>query len=317
MSLKIIDTVGNNKIASVYIARTADNKYLEFVESLQSPLSREDKWVLVISVLFGCPVGCLMCDAGSAFDGVLSKEEVFAQIDHLVNLYYPSRVIDCKEFKIQFARMGDPVLNPVVLNVLEELPGRYKCEGLLPSLSTVAPVGCDVFLSKLAMIKNHLYPNGRFQMQFSIHTTDQKLRDKIIPIKKWDFAKIAAYCEKFYNSGDKKVTLNFALAKQMPVDVSELKKYFSPEIFIIKITPVNPTVASVNNDLDSYFVTGSPGEDNNDLIAKLREASYEVILSIGDLEENQIGSNCGQYIHKFTSNKNPLLASKAYSYITK
>ena len=28
----------------------------------------------------------------------------------------------------------------------------------------------------------------------------------------------------------------------------------------------------------------------------LRDAGYEVLLSIGELEENRIGSNCGQYI---------------------
>ncbi|MBU0744331.1 MAG: radical SAM protein [Gammaproteobacteria bacterium] len=315
MKLKIIETIGDSNIATVYIAETPENKYLEFVESVQPPLSREDKWVLVISVLFGCPVGCLMCDAGSSFAGALSQEEIFAQIDCLVDLYYPDRVIACKEFKIQFARMGDPALNPAILTVLEQLPERYICNGLMPSFSTVAPFGCDDFLLKLTSIKNRLYPNGKFQMQFSIHTTDQDLRDKIIPIKKWDFSKIAAFGQRFYMPDDRKIVLNFALAKNMPVCVSELKKYFSPEIFIIKITPVNPTVTSLKNNLDSYFVAGSPDEDVDGLVDELCDAGYDVILSIGDLEENKIGSNCGQYVRNFIMNDGEALKSKAYSYV--
>jgi 23S rRNA (adenine2503-C2)-methyltransferase len=140
-------------------------------------------------------------------------------------------------------------------------------------------------------------------MQFSIHTTDQRLREKLIPIKKWDFSRIADYGAKFYAAGDKKITLNFALAKNSPICVKELKKYFDPSIFIIKITPVNPTINSMNNKIESYFVTGAANEDTNKLLEQLRDAGYEVILSIGELEENQIGSNCGQYVRKFITNK--------------
>ncbi len=317
MKLNIINTIGDDEIAKVYIAKTAANKYLEFAESIQPPLSRKEKWVLIVSVLYGCPVGCMMCDAGSAFYGKLSKEDIFAQIDYLVDLRYPDKFIDCKEFKIQFARMGEPALNPFLLDVLEELPERYRCGDLLPSISTVAPNGCDYFFSRLTTVKNRLYPSGKFQMQFSIHTTDKVLRDQIIPVNKWDFVKIANYCEEFYSPGDRKITLNFALAQEAPVDVKELRKYFSPDLFIIKITPINPTVSAINNRITSYFVTGDSREDTACLIDRLRDAGYEVILSIGDLEENQIGSNCGQYIQKFITNKDAIAKEKAYSYVVK
>lgn len=316
MTLKIIDTIGDDKIAKVYIAKTTTNKYLEFTESIPPLLTRQDKWVLVVSVLFGCPVGCLICDAGSSFIGRLSPEEIFAQIDYLVNLRYPNMSIDCKEFKIQFARMGEPVLNLAVLDVLQELPERYKCVGLLPSISTIAPQGSDVFLSKLITIKNELYSQGRFQMQFSIHTTDENLRNKMIPVSKWSFAQIANYCEKFYMPGDKKITLNFALASSAPVCSRELKKYFPPDIFIIKITPINPTISSTINAIKSYFVTGDSSEDTNNLVDELRGDGYEVIVSIGELKENLIGSNCGQYVRKFTANKGSVAIEKAYSYVT-
>jgi len=253
---------------------------------------------LIVSTLFGCPVGCLICDAGGSFGGKLSKEEIFAQIDHMVVSRFPDKIIPSKKFKVQFARMGEPVFNSAVLEVLEELPSRYKCDNLLPSFSTVAPYGCEDVFARLIEVKNSLYHTGNFQMQFSIHTTDQKLRDQLIPIKKWDFAKIADYGTKFYASGDKKITLNFALAKNTPICIRELKNYFDPQIFIIKITPVNPTINSAANNLESYFVNGAASEDTKGLIAQLNDAGYEVILSIGELEENQIGSNCGQYVRK-------------------
>ena len=313
-NLKIIDAVGKSDLATVYIAKTSSGKSLEFVESLPTNLGRQDRWVLIVSVLFGCPVACKMCDAGSYFEGKLTKEEIFAQIDYMVDLYYPERIIDSREFKIQFARMGEPALNQELLNVLEELPDRYQANGLLPSISTVAPLGRDHFFSELLKIKDTLYHSGKFQMQFSIHTTDSRLRDEMIPVDKWNFAKIADYGSRFYVANDQKIVLNFALTKDAPIDIAVLKKYFSPDLFIVKITPVNPTVAAINNNLDSYFVTGSSKEDTSNLIFRLKDAGYEVILSIGDLEENKIGSNCGQYIRKFAMNMDISSLMDAYGY---
>jgi hypothetical protein len=40
-----------------------------------------------------------------------------------------------------------------------------------------------------------------------------------------------------------------------------------------------------------------------ELIEKFDITGYEVILSIGDLDENKIGSNCGQHVMNFLKNK--------------
>jgi len=39
---------------------------------------------------------------------------------------------------------------------------------------------------------------------------------------------------------------------------------------------------------------------------------YEVILSVGELEENKIGSNCGMYIQRFLKEKRKI--RDAYNY---
>jgi 23S rRNA (adenine2503-C2)-methyltransferase len=45
----------------------------------------------------------------------------------------------------------------------------------------------------------------------------------------------------------------------------------------------------------------------------LRQAGYEVIISIGDLEENQIGSNCGQYVRRHLEAREALDGGYTYS----
>lgn len=295
--MKVVASAGREDIAVVYVGELGDGKYVEFVEALQPPKPRAEKWVLLISTLFGCPVGCQMCDAGGFYHGKVSREGLFAQIDYLIRKRFPDGVVPSKQFKIQFARMGEPALNMAVLDVLEEMPERYQAPGFMPSISTIAPSGCEPFFEGLLQIKNSLYGGGSFQMQFSIHTTDDRLRDEIIPVKKWDFDKIAEYGQRFYKTGDRKVTLNFALAEGMLVDPQILRCYFDPDIFLIKITPLNPTYRARDNNLTSYI---DPHREpvGYRQVEELEQAGYRVIVSIGELEENYIGSNCGQYVRR-------------------
>ncbi len=312
--MRVHATAGNEDVAMVYIVETSTGHLVECVESVQPPSPREKKWVLLVSTMFGCPVGCLMCDAGGYYHGKPTKDEIFAQIDYLVAKRFPDGIIPCEQFKIQFARMGEPSLNLAVLDVLQELPDRYHAPGLLPSISTVAPVGTTRFFDKLLEIKQERYTGGRFQFQFSLHTTDLELRDRFIPVKKWSFTQMADYGERFYQVGDRKLTLNFALAQGMPVDPAILLQYFDPDRFLIKVTPLNPTYRAQENGLVSY-INPLSAEQKYEIIQSLQDSGYQVILSIGELEENLIGSNCGQYLRRHLSADQPI--EDGYTYKVK
>jgi 23S rRNA (adenine2503-C2)-methyltransferase len=309
--MKVVASSGREDVAVVYILESDSGKLVECVESVQPPIPREQKWVLLVSTLFGCPIGCKMCDAGGAYHGKLTKEEIFAQIDFLVRKRFPDGNIPCRQFKIQLARMGEPAWNAAVLDVLDELPGRYHAPGLMPSLSTVAPAGTRRFFERLLEIKAKHYSGGHFQLQFSIHTTDLILRDQIIPAKKWSFAEVAEYGERFFAPGDRKVTLNFALAHGMPVEPDVLLRHFSSDRFLIKITPLNPTYRALENRLSSY-IDPVQAQQGYELVDSLRAAGYEVIVSIGEAEENRIGSNCGQYLRAHLEASEPI--KEGYTY---
>ncbi len=295
--MKVIASSGKEEVAIVYIVELSNGKLVECVEALQPPHPRHKKWILLVSTMFGCPIGCQMCDAGGYYEGKPSAEQIFEQIDFLVRQRYTDDHITCQQFKIQFARMGEPALNPAVLSVLEEMPQRYHAPGFMPSISSVAPAGTEKFFERLLEIKERLYTGGHFQFQFSLHTTDEQRRDEIIPVKKWSFHQMAEYGERFYAEGDRKITLNFALAQDTPIDAHVLRQYFSPEKFLIKITPVNPTYRAAENRMQTYIDPYRP-PNGYALVERLRQAGYQVIISIGEVEENNIGSNCGQYIRR-------------------
>jgi 23S rRNA (adenine2503-C2)-methyltransferase len=298
MNFRSIETHGCiDDIARVYIAELEDGSLIEFADALQPPLMREQKWVLIVSTLKGCPYNCPICDAGGSYRGKLSFDEILGQIDFMIRQNFPNGTIPIEKFKIQFARMGDPGLNGSVLQVLEQLPFLYKAPGLIPCISTIVPSGKDDFFERLLEIKNELYSDGRFQMQFSLHTSSEEARSKLISAHTWSFTQIAEYGTRFKKPNDKKITLNFAAVQGMPLEPESLLNYFSPAVFIIKLTPVNPTFNAQQNNLIG-LIDPMNDEKNAAVVQKFQDCGYDTILSIGELSENQIGSNCGMMVKK-------------------
>jgi len=310
--VKVVASAGREDVAVVYVGETDDGRPVEFCEALQPPASRDEKWVLMVSTMSGCPVECAMCDAGSFYRGKLSAAEILAQVDYLVARYYPDGAVPAAKFKVQFARAGEPALNDKVLDALVELPRRYRAPGLIPSLSTVAPAAREDFFTDLLKVKDRLYSGGRFQLQFSIHSTDAADRDRLIPVRKWDLEAVAAYGARFHKPGDRKITLNFALASGAAVDTAVLRRYFEPASFLVKLTPVNPTYAARARGLNSYVGRQAPAGGYG-AVRALRAAGYEVVVSVGELEENSIGSNCGQFLRAHLFSNERLAGGYAYT----
>ena len=310
--MKVVAKTMDSDLATVFVAEMGAGRYVEFVESRQPPRSRLEKWVVILSVSFGCPIGCPMCDAGGHYRGRLSAEQIWFQLEILRYLFFPISFLPGRLFKIQFARMGEPALNPAVLGVLDELPRRLNARNITPCVSTVAPRGSEPFFSELLVVKERHFQNGRFQLQFSIHDTDPRRRDFWIPAPKWDLTEIASYGTRFVRPGDRKITLNFALAEERQLDPGIIGRHFDPEKFLIKITPVNPTIRAGQNRLTS-LTTEAESILNLPACRSLKADGYEILASIGELEENRIGSNCGQYVRAFHK-ENPSPPIPAYSY---
>jgi 23S rRNA (adenine2503-C2)-methyltransferase len=291
---RVVSEFGNDSVAKVYVAQFPDGRMVEFVESLQPPRPREEKWVVIVSSLFGCPVKCAMCDAGGDYRGQLSAEQILAQTDYVVRSRYPDGIVPAKRFKVQFARMGEPALNPAVLEALSKLKTRYTAPGLVACLSTVAPAASGKFFEGLLDVKENYY-RGRFQLQFSVHSTDAKERDAIIPVAKWGLGQISRFGDTWFRPGDMKITLNFAAAKGSKIDPAVLASHFDTRRFLVKLTPLNPTKAVARRGMETMLDPDAPAESDQ-LVQALRDEGFEVIVSIGDQEENRIGSNCGMYL---------------------
>ncbi len=179
-----------------------------------------------------------------------------------------------------------------MIKTIEEIRKKYDTKNYMPCISTIAPEGTDGWFEELKKLNHEVY-RGNFQLQFSIHSTDEEQRDHLMPDGKWSLEKIAEYGEEFYTGG-RKVTLNFALSKDDQIDPEKLENIFDPDVFAIKITPLNPTCNARENELINVFTEEESQEF--EVIKELQNGPFDVHVSIGELEENEIKSNCGQIL---------------------
>ncbi len=293
--MRLVSSSGNPELAMVHVAEDDRGRRIEFVDSVQPPRPRREKWVVIVSTMFGCPVGCRMCDAGGRPEGRLTSEEMLWQVRTAVARRFPSGRPETAMLKVQFARMGEPSLNGAVIDALDALPGEFPGTSVVASVSTIAPVGVGAFLTRLRDVKDRRYGDGRFQLQFSVHSTDPGRRAWLCPARTLSLEEMASAGVAFRDGTDKKVTLNFCLIEGMPLDPAVVRDAFDPEHFLVKLTPLNPTARATAHGLRSVIGHGTEGRATP-IAEAFRANGFETILSIGEYEENQIGSNCGMYL---------------------
>lgn len=295
--MKIVEKKEFPNLANLYLAEFRDDPRLmaEFVDTLEPGVPKDQKWVMMVSTQFGCPVGCFMCDAGSlGFSGNLSAEEIMSQIRAIIEDNPSLDIRTHPKVKIHLARMGEPTLNPRVLEALKIIAKELPYPGIIPSVSTVAPRSpvVSTFLNELIAIKDDFFGGGRFQMQFSIHTTDEGKRRALLPVKQMSLEEIASYGARFVKKGDRKVTLNFARSREAEFDTDKIKGSFSPEKFLIKITPINPTSTADKNQA-TYLWQKLP-EEIEASIKELGHSGFGVVLSPSSRQEIAAETSCGQ-----------------------
>jgi len=293
--MRIIGENGRKDLARVYLAEMKNGQMVEFVDSCDPSVGgRDKKWVIVVSSQFGCPVGCLTCDAGGDFRGNLNNIEIIAQIKKIFDENPEQDPNNCYKLKIQFARMGEPALNDAVIDVIHWLADNHP--RAMPCIATIAPSNREQWF------ESFLNASQRFsdvQLQFSMNTTDLEMRDRLIPFPKMSWPQMAALGQSFHRPSSRKPSLNFALSPGIPVEPERITGYFDPEHFAVKLTPLNPTTTAIENYLQCVTENDMAQQMVEQKAEEFASLGYEVIRSVGNMEENSIGSNCGQMVRKF------------------
>ena len=214
-----------------------------------NPGSRLERWMVGVSCMSGCPVGCRFCATGQLQNWRnLSEKEMVNQVMFVLvrnNSIDPNH---SKEFKINWTRMGEPFLN------IKEI--RTAME----TISAVVP-DTHHYISTIG-IKNSDFSwiEGNTTLQISLHSLDEKRRHELIP-----FGNALMSIEelgRIRTRSSQKTTINLTLVDMADFDIEKLKKNFDPEFFFIKLSPINPNPVSLSNGMD----TGLLGNSTHNLV---------------------------------------------------
>jgi 23S rRNA (adenine2503-C2)-methyltransferase len=260
-----------------------------------SMLPLEEKWVITISTQYGCSMGCTFCDVPKVGPGKNATEkDLIRQV--LTGIKLHPEVEHTKRLNIHFARMGEPTWNPAVLDATRWFKTHIDPEyHIHPVVSTMMPrknIWLKTFIHTWMRMKNRLL-HGEAGLQLSINSTNEDERKKMFGGSACTLEEIARIMDGIIPNG-RKITLNFAIANYT-IDPNVLLKYFDPDDYIIKLTPMHKTFTCMESKTVTIgnYTTYEPYEADE---VALKKAGYDVLVFIASREEDEGRITCGNAI---------------------
>lgn len=202
--------------------------------------SRLERWMVGVSVMSGCPVGCKFCATGSMKKcRNLTAEEILQQVQFVLDKNIGTWIDGAKEFKINYTRMGEPFLN--IENVRQAIHQLYNYNpNIHHYISTIGIKDA-----------NYSWIKPNMTLQFSVHSFDEEYRDWLIPYKhKITLEEMG----KVRTASKLKTTLNLTMARVEDFSMEKLSALFDKDKFFIKISPINENVVSKSNNLGKGII---------------------------------------------------------------
>jgi len=267
------------------------------------PLS--EKWVITISTQYGCPMKCSFCDVPNVkWQGNATFDDMKAQLYNAISLFPECRYTE--RLNLHFARMGEPILNPAVLEFGEWIYVNKRqiardtglsIEVIHPVLTTSSPKNYDLVRSRLlewCRIKNEVY-NGQAGLQLSINSSSDAQRDTVYKGMQLRLEQIAKIGEELPDPVGRKYCLNFAYASGNEVDGEQIARWFDPAKFMCKITPIHNNNASRANGIETVggYDSFTPYAEPE---AALKAAGFDVLVFVPSFDEEDGLVTCGNVV---------------------
>jgi 23S rRNA (adenine2503-C2)-methyltransferase len=243
----------------------------------------EERTVLCISTMCGCPMGCRFCGTGDYFVRNLSSAEIAGQAKYILETQLGVvKPTEIKKLQIMVMSMGEPALNKALEEAFDILYKDYPNAALLISSS-----GPKVDYSWVRSMSIRIPTVG---LQFSIHESTDEARDKLIPFaKKMNLKEIAKEGIEWCRATGRKPYFNYCAheGNNTAEDVSRIYELFSPAIWEATVSVIceREAHAQARNDHQRDLAV----EFGN----KLLEKGYNVRV-FDPAGQDTIGGGCGQ-----------------------
>ena len=245
-------------------------------------------------------MGCKFCDVPKVGKGLnATLNDLTNQLIEGLKLH--PEIGATKRLNLHYARMGEPTFNFDVIEHakrLHKIVKPYIGNSMIhPVISTMLPkanVRLMEFLNEWSDIKNYTY-RGDAGLQFSINSTDDDQRNEMFSGNSLPLNDISEIGRLLPDPKGRKYALNFALADNYVVDAEKLAMLFSPNKFMVKITPLHKTKSCDDNGIvttDGYEAFTPYQKAETDL----KNAGFDVIVFVPSYDEDLGLITCGNAI---------------------
>ena len=263
-----------------YSLKLYDNKLVEGVL-----IPSKKRLTACISSQVGCSLSCTFCATGTLkLERNLNYAEIYDQIfilneEALLNFGKPLS-------NIVYMGMGEPLLNYENLLKSIELVSSKTGLSMSPQRITVSTAGIAKMIKKLAD------DDVRFNIAISLHTSDDKKREEIMPINKSiNLEELKDSIKYFFEKTGTRITYEYILFKDINDsldDAHELVKF-------CKSTPCKVNLIEYNS-VDNIPFQKASNNKTEKFINFLNEKN--VIVNLRRSKGKDINAACGQLVNK-------------------
>ena len=279
-AVKIHKAERSNDGTIKYSLKLHDSKLVEGVL-----IPSKKRLTACISSQVGCSLSCTFCATGTLkLERNLNYAEIYDQIfilneEALLNFGKPLS-------NIVYMGMGEPLLNYENLLKSIELVSSKNGLSMSPKRITVSTAGIAKMIKKLAD------DEVRFNLAISLHSSDDKKREEIMPINKSiNLEELKESIKYFFEKTGTRITYEYILFKDINDsldDAHELVKF-------CKSTPCKVNLIEYNS-VDNIPFQKASNNKTEKFINFLNENN--VIVNLRRSKGKDINAACGQLVNK-------------------
>ena len=288
--------IGRLEAEKIETSRDGSRKYLfkltdgKTIESVLIP--EKDHYTLCVSSQVGCAQGCQFClTAVGGFERSLSRGEIVAQVrDIKRDLGDEKRLTN-----IVFMGMGEPLAN--YKNIVSAIGVITDNDAGLRIASRRVTVSTAGLAPKITALGR----DTRVNLAVSLNATDNKTRDRLMPInRKYPLEKLMEACRQYLPAPGRRITFEYILIRGINdsvADAQRLAKLLRSIRCKVNLIPFNthegcdferPTEAAIQAFYDVLFA-------KNYTVIIRRSKGQDISAACGQLKARSIGQGVGDY----------------------
>jgi len=213
---------------------TSDNESIECVG-----IPTDKRLTACLSSQVGCPMDCKFCATGK--EGLKRSLKAWEILDQIL---FIENEMNRKVTNIVFMGMGEPLLN--IDDLLLSIRSINEDFRISQRKITVSTVAIPKMISKLSEKSFQILGNCQFTLAISLHASNQKIRETIIPsAKNYEIKNIIEDCKQFVRDTGRRVSFEYLMLNgvndklEHAYELSNLLKGFQCHVNLIQYNQID------------------------------------------------------------------------------